>query len=97
MEIEMKRQKIDCNIVGVDRMIPAFIDLIEIPYSERLVFWNAVITLTDDDYKQLINGRSSLENVVVHLSDGRKGGFHIEYGVAASNGYREIAGVGKPS
>jgi hypothetical protein len=95
--MEMQRQKIECHIAGVNGMIPAVADLIEIRYSERLVFWNAVILLTDDDYKKLITGRSSLDIVVVHLSDGRTGGLHVDYGIAAANGYREIAGVGKPN
>ena len=95
--METQRQKIECHIAATDRLIPATADLIEIRYSDRLVFWNAVILLTNDDFNSLIAGRNSLDIVVVHLPDGRTGGLHIVYGIAASEGYREIAGVGKPN
>jgi hypothetical protein len=97
--MEIERHKIECHIAAVQGMIPATADLIEIHYSDRLVFWNAAMLLTNDDFKSLIAGRSSLDVGVVHLPDGRTGGLHIDYGMVGSSefGYGEIAGVGKPN
>ena len=97
--MQTQRQKTDCHLAAATGLVPATADLIEIRYSDRLVFWNAVISLTDDDFKLLIAGRSSFDVVVMHLPDGRTGGLHVDYGVVASSeyGYCEIAGTGKPN
>ncbi len=93
--MEVIEKKIDCRFVVNDQEFEGLLHLIEVRYSERIVFWNGVLQLTRD--QMLRFGEPPNHPVTVTLSDDRVGGLYFTHGTARSGDYFELAGVGKPN
>lgn len=93
--MEIVHTKCDCKLINQGRVVDAMIHLIEIHYSERVVFWNAVWSLTRDQIMRL--GDLPLNDMVeVELEDGRRGRLRVSQG-RVSGEYSEMSGVGTPT
>jgi hypothetical protein len=93
-KMQVTESKTDCQIRSGDQSLNAMLHLIEIRYSERIVFWNGIFQITRDEMSRL--GDVGKRPVFVTLPDGRTGALHISYGNATSD-YFEFAGAGQPN
>lgn len=88
-------KKITCSLESDGTVIEATGTLIEVQYTDDIVFWNFVLQATEDDCRRL-GPQIREKRVGLKTSDGRSGwGFVTR--VLASEGYHELAGVGQPN
>jgi len=94
--METRDLKTACQLWKDGQTMDAVIHLVEVPYSERIVFWNGVAALTDDDARSLGALQPGRSVVDVSLPDGRKGFLHVTH-FHQPEGYFEPAGAGVPT
>jgi hypothetical protein len=97
--------KTDCKVMVDGKTLDALIHLMEIRYGDKYTFWNAVLQMTDENFKKVGKSARQMtpELVELQLPDGRTGFLLITHWEAVSAeppvlaGYSELAGVGKPN
>jgi hypothetical protein len=95
--MEIVELKTDCQLQAPGKTVDALIHLVEVRYSETVVFWNGVLQLTKDNMVRLGNAPGGTMPIGLVLADGRTGFLHITQGQSSSGDYHELAGVGKPN
>lgn len=94
--MQISEMKVDCKLKKDGQSIDAMLHLIEIRYNERLVFWNGVAQLTDDQVEKLGGPLKPPVIVEVKLPNEQTGFLHLTH-FRGTSGYFEVAGVGKPN
>jgi hypothetical protein len=87
--------KTDCMMEKDGQTFEVLLHLIEIRYNERIVFWNGVVSLTDET-RAKVGTVKPMEKVGILLPDGRRGCLMITHAYLTEN-YYEVAGVGNPN
>lgn len=92
--MQVEETKTECRLEHEGQTLDAMLHLIEVRYNERITFWNGVIQLTTDQWKNL--GDVEHLPLGVKLPDGRTGFLHVTHCNMRAD-YCEIAGVGSPN
>ena len=93
----VNQSKTSCRITKGEQTLDAVLDLIEIPYSERITFWAGVAQLTEQDYGSLGQFGPGPTLIELELPDRRRGHLYVTHFHEEPGLYYELAGVGAPT
>ena len=95
--VQVNEFKTDCQLEKGGHTIDVFAHFVEVRYSERIVFWNVVLQVTDDEIGKL--GEIGSAPVGLRLPYGRTGFMYLTHVSVSGQGitHHEFAGVGKPN
>ena len=94
MAVVYNESKTDCTVIVGGEQFEGVAHLIEVVYSERIRFWNAVFQVPMEIADAM--GRHGNLPIFVKLADGRSAGLNVTHG-NMEGGYFELAGVGNPN
>ena len=94
--MQVTEQKNDCQLTKEGQEIDGLLHLIEVRYSDRVVFWTGVWEMTTDQAARIGVLSASAATFEVRLSDGRQGYLTATH-ILPERDYFQMAGVGKPT